>query len=148
MLAIGLAFGVKRWDPQAWISLSLGKKILSAFMASVTLIVVTVPEGLPMSVTLSLALSMRKMLKSNNLVRKMHACETMGATTVICTDKTGTLTQNQMTVYKTNFYGLQEDQQLTDNENSRLIKEGIAVNTTAFLDFSDPGKVKTLGNPT
>ena len=147
MLAIGLAFGVKPWDPQAWISLSLGKKILSAFMASVTLIVVTVPEGLPMSVTLSLALSMRKMLKSNNLVRKMHACETMGATTVICTDKTGTLTQNQMTVYKTNFYGL-KDQQLTDNENSRLIKEGIAVNTTAFLDFSDPGKVKTLGNPT
>ena len=63
MLAIGLAFGVKPWDPQAWISLSLGKKILSAFMASVTLIVVTVPEGLPMSVTLSLALSMRKMLK-------------------------------------------------------------------------------------
>ena len=147
MLAVGLAFGVKPWDPQAWISLSLGKKILSAFMASVTLIVVTVPEGLPMSVTLSLALSMRKMLKSNNLVRKMHACETMGATTVICTDKTGTLTQNRMTVYKTNFYGL-KDQQLSDNENSRLIKEGIAVNTTAFLDFSEPGRVKTLGNPT
>ena len=147
MLAVGLAFGVKPWDAQAWISLSLGKKILSAFMASVTLIVVTVPEGLPMSVTLSLALSMRKMLKSNNLVRKMHACETMGATTVICTDKTGTLTQNRMTVYKTNFYGL-KDQQLSDNENSRLIKEGIAVNTTAFLDFSEPGLVKTLGNPT
>ena len=126
MLAIGWAFGVKPWDPQAWISLSLGKKILSAFMASVTLIVVTVPEGLPMSVTLSLALSMRKMLKSNNLVRKMHACETMGATTVICTDKTGTLTQNQMTVYKTNFYGL-KDQQLADNENSRLIKEGLSL---------------------
>lgn len=87
------------------------------------------------------------MLKSNNLVRKMHACETMGATTVICTDKTGTLTQNRMTVYKTNFYGL-KDQQLSDNENSRLIKEGIAVNTTAFLDFSEPGRVKTLGNPT
>lgn len=85
-----------------------------------------------MSVTLSLALSMRKMLKSHNLVRKMHACETMGATTVICTDKTGTLTQNQMTVYKTNFYGL-NDQQLSDNENSKLIKEGIAINTTAFL---------------
>ena len=147
MLAIGLAFGVKPWDPHAWIPLGLGKKILSAFMASVTLIVVTVPEGLPMSVTLSLALSMRKMLKSHNLVRKMHACETMGATTVICTDKTGTLTQNQMTVYQTNFYGLQ-DGQLSDNEYSKLLAEGIAMNTTAFLDFSDPEKVKTLGNPT
>lgn len=147
LLAIGLIFGVKPWDPHAWIPLGLGKKILSAFMASVTLIVVTVPEGLPMSVTLSLALSMRKMLKSNNLVRKMHACETMGATTVICTDKTGTLTQNQMTVYKTNFYGLTNGQ-LADNEYSRLLAEGIAVNTTAFLDFSDPEKVRTLGNPT
>ena len=92
-------------------------------MASVTLIVVTVPEGLPDERHLSLALSMRKMLKSNNLVRKMHACETMGATTVICTDKTGTLTQNQMTVYKTNFYGL-KDQQLADNENSPTDKRG------------------------
>ena len=147
MLAIGLAFGVKPWDPHAWIPLGLGKKILSAFMASVTLIVVTVPEGLPMSVTLSLALSMRKMLKSHNLVRKMHACETMGATTVICTDKTGTLTQNQMTVYQTNFYGLQ-DGQLSDNEYSKILAEGIAMNTTAFLDFSDPERVKTLGNPT
>ena len=147
MLAIGLAFGVKPWDPHAWIPLGLGKKILSAFMASVTLIVVTVPEGLPMSVTLSLALSMRKMLKSHNLVRKMHACETMGATTVICTDKTGTLTQNQMTVYKTNFYGL-DGERLSDNEYSKLLAEGIAMNTTAFLDFSDPEKVKTLGNPT
>ena len=147
MLGIGLAFGVKPWEPGAWISLAVGKEILSAFMASVTLIVVTVPEGLPMSVTLSLALSMRKMLKSNNLVRKMHACETMGATTVICTDKTGTLTQNQMTVYKTNFFCLPE-QRLGDDERSRLIAEGIAVNTTAFLDRTDPQKTKTLGNPT
>ncbi|KIO43695.1 MULTISPECIES: calcium-translocating P-type ATPase, PMCA-type [Sanguibacteroides] len=147
LLGVGLLFGVKPWDPHAWVSLSVGKKILSAFMASVTLIVVTVPEGLPMSVTLSLALSMRKMLKSNNLVRKMHACETMGATTVICTDKTGTLTQNQMTVYQTNFYGL-EEQKTGDNEITRLIFEGIAANTTAFLDLSEPGKIKTLGNPT
>ena len=121
--------------------------LLRTLMIAVTLVVVSVPEGLPMAVTLSLAYSMRRMLKTNNLVRKMHACETMGATTVICTDKTGTLTQNRMTVYKTNFYGL-KDQQLSDNENSRLIKEGIAVNTTAFLDFSEPGLVKTLGNPT
>lgn len=120
--------------------------ILNIFMVAVTLIVVSVPEGLPMSVTLSLALSMNRMLKTNNLVRKMHACETMGATTVICTDKTGTLTQNQMQVYRTNFYNL-KDQQLGDDELSNLIKEGISVNSTAYLDFSEE-KVKTLGNPT
>ena len=120
--------------------------ILNAFMVAVTLIVVSVPEGLPMSVTLSLALSMNRMLKTNNLVRKMHACETMGATTVICTDKTGTLTQNQMQVYQTNFYNL-KDQKLGDDELSNLIKEGISTNSTAFLDYSD-GKVKTMGNPT
>ena len=84
-------------------TLETAGRILKYFMVAVTLIVVSVPEGLPMSVTLSLALSMRKMLKTNNLVRKMHACETMGATTVICTDKTGTLTQNQMQVYQTRF---------------------------------------------
>lgn len=120
--------------------------ILNIFMIAVTLIVVSVPEGLPMSVTLSLALSMNRMLKTNNLVRKMHACETMGATTVICTDKTGTLTQNQMQVYKTNFYNL-PDQQLQNDELSNLIKEGISVNSTAYLDFS-ADKIKTLGNPT
>lgn len=126
--------------------MELVSQILNIFMVAVTLIVVSVPEGLPMSVTLSLALSMNRMLKTNNLVRKMHACETMGATTVICTDKTGTLTQNQMQVYRTNFYNL-KDQQLGDDELSNLIKEGIAVNSTAYLDFSE-GKVKTLGNPT
>lgn len=120
--------------------------VLNYFMIAVTLIVVSVPEGLPMSVTLSLALSMNRMLKTNNLVRKMHACETMGATTVICTDKTGTLTQNQMQVYQTNFYNL-NNQQLAHDELSNLIKEGISVNSTAYLDFSEE-KVKTLGNPT
>lgn len=120
--------------------------LLNYFMVAVTLIVVSVPEGLPMSVTLSLALSMNRMLKTNNLVRKMHACETMGATTVICTDKTGTLTQNQMQVYQTRFYNL-KDQQLGDDELSNLIKEGISVNSTAFLDYSEE-KIKTLGNPT
>ena len=122
--------------------------VLNIFMVAVTLIVVSVPEGLPMSVTLSLALSMNRMLKTNNLVRKMHACETMGATTVICTDKTGTLTQNRMQVHNTNFYNLASGQHLGDDELSCLIKEGISVNSTAFLDLSEEGKVKTLGNPT
>lgn len=125
---------------------NLASDILNIFMIAVTLIVVSVPEGLPMSVTLSLALSMNRMLKTNNLVRKMHACETMGATTVICTDKTGTLTQNQMQVYQTDFYNL-KNQTLGDDELSNLIKEGIAVNSTAFLDFTE-SRIKTLGNPT
>lgn len=121
--------------------------LLQSIMIAVTLIVVSVPEGLPMAVTLSLAYSMRRMLKTNNLVRKMHACETMGATTVICTDKTGTLTQNQMSIYQTNFYSL-KDQTLTDDEMSLLITEGIAVNSTAQLDYTNPEKITTLGNPT
>lgn len=126
--------------------MAIAEQILNIFMIAVTLIVVSVPEGLPMSVTLSLALSMNRMLKTNNLVRKMHACETMGATTVICTDKTGTLTQNQMQVHETRFYNL-KDQQLGNDELSNLIKEGISVNSTAYLDYSED-KVKTLGNPT
>lgn len=121
--------------------------VLQTLMIAVTLIVVTVPEGLPMAVTLSLAYSMRRMLKTNNLVRKMHACETMGATTVICTDKTGTLTQNQMSVEETQFYGL-ANQALGTDETSRLIKEGIALNSTASLDLSNPDKPVVLGNPT
>lgn len=112
--------------------------LLQTFMIAVALVVVAVPEGLPMAVTLSLAYSMRRMLKTNNLVRKMHACETMGATTVICTDKTGTLTQNQMQVYKTNFFGDPSDE---------VLYEGIAVNSTAQLDLSG-AKPQVLGNPT
>ena len=121
---------------------------IETVMLAVTLIVVSVPEGLPMSVTLSLALSMRKMLKHNNLVRRMHACETMGAATVICTDKTGTLTQNKMQVYQAHFYGLDDDARLTDDENGKIIAESIACNSTAFLDDSDPDNVVALGNPT
>ena len=112
---------------------------LDTLMIAVTLVVVAVPEGLPMAVTLSLAYSMTRMMKTNNLVRKMHACETMGATTVICTDKTGTLTQNQMQVYEMKLYG--------ENEES-LLYEGIAVNSTASLDFSTPLYPQVLGNPT
>src|SRR5574344_199951 len=120
---------------------------LSTLMIAVTLIVVAVPEGLPMAVTLSLAYSMRSMLKTNNLVRKMHACETMGATTVICTDKTGTLTQNKMQVYQSNFYDLKEQKLLKDDEMSGFIAEGIAVNSTASLDFSTKSP-NAIGNPT
>lgn len=131
--------------PVDW--LDAGGYILNTVMIAVTVIVVTVPEGLPMSVTLSLALSMKSMLATNNLVRKMHACETMGAATVICTDKTGTLTRNQMNVYKANFYGLGDASPSAD-ELGNLIREGIAVNSTAFLDYADPQHIKALGNPT
>lgn len=140
-LTIKLVLSGQDYSVMEWFS-----HLLNFFMVAVTLIVVSVPEGLPMSVTLSLALSMNRMLKTNNLVRKMHACETMGATTVICTDKTGTLTQNQMQVHETKFYNL-EKQTLGDDELSRLIKEGIAVNSTANLETVDD-KTKTLGNPT
>lgn len=109
-------------------------RVLNYFMMAVTLIVMAVPEGLPMAVTLSLALNMRRMLKSNNLVRKLHASETMGAVTVICTDKTGTLTQNRMKV--------KECLVKSENLGMRLYQE-IAINTTAFLDGD-----KGVGNPT
>lgn len=113
---------------------------LQKVMIAVTVIVVAVPEGLPMSVTLSLAYSMRSMMKTNNLVRRMHACETMGAATVICTDKTGTLTQNRMTIADTHFSNEYED--------SALLQVSMAVNSTAHLDLSDPEKIAVLGNPT
>lgn len=122
---------------------------LHYFMMAVTLIVVAVPEGLPMSVTLSLALNMRRMLSTNNLVRKMHACETMGAITVICTDKTGTLTQNLMQVHEPNFYGLKNNGQLGNDDLSKLVMEGISANSTAFLEEEVTGeKPKGVGNPT
>lgn len=118
-------------------------------MMAVTLIVVAVPEGLPMSVTLSLALNMRRMLSTNNLVRKMHACETMGAITVICTDKTGTLTQNLMQVHEPNFYSLKNNGQLGNDDLSKLVMEGISANSTAFLEEEVTGeKPKGVGNPT
>ena len=117
----------------------IARIVLKYFMMAVTLIVVAVPEGLPMSVTLSLALNMRRMLKTNNLVRKMHACETMGAITVICTDKTGTLTQNLMQVHEAKV----------DETRMDLVSEGISANSTAFLEEAEEGKKPSgVGNPT
>ena len=120
---------------------------LDSVMIAVTLIVVAVPEGLPMAVTLSLAFSMKRLMKQNTLPRTMHACETMGAVSVICSDKTGTLTQNQMKVVGTTFPAL-EDQKIGEDKYSSLLKECIAINTTANLDFADPKKIKAIGNPT
>lgn len=114
--------------------LTMTKTVLNYFMMAVTLIVMAVPEGMPMAVTLSLALNMRRMLKNNNLVRKLHACETMGAVTVICTDKTGTLTQNKMQVADMALYTMK-----TDTFNATL-----ALNSTAHIDEDGKG----IGNPT
>lgn len=115
--------------------LGMAEIVLQYFMMAVTLIVMAVPEGMPMAVTLSLALNMRRMLKNNNLVRKLHACETMGAVTVICTDKTGTLTQNKMQVADMKTY----------DADAELFNSAIALNTTAHLD-AEGGK--GIGNPT
>lgn len=133
VILIGKAFLVEGLADAPWPHVV--RIVLNCFMVSVAMIVMAVPEGLPMSITLSLALSMRRMLKTNNLVRKMHACETMGAVTVICTDKTGTLTQNRMRVQEIIRYGLPDE---------RLLGESVAANSTAFLDADG----RPLGNPT
>lgn len=130
-------------EPFEWISFIT--YLLQTVMLAVTLLVVSVPEGLPMAVTLSLAYSMRRMLKTNNLVRKLHACETMGATTVICTDKTGTLTQNRMRVASMRFYPVEG---LTQQQCDALVREGMAVNSTASLDLTRKDDPQPIGNPT
>lgn len=134
--------------PNAAIDLDFVTFMLQTFMMAVTLVVVAVPEGLPMAVTLSLAYSMRRMLKTNNLVRRMHACETMGAATVICTDKTGTLTQNQMRVHYACFYGIRGGW-LYDDQQAIIVSESIAVNSTAHLSTEEStARTEVLGNPT
>lgn len=126
-----------------------GEKFLKYFMIAVTIIVVAVPEGLAMAVTLSLAYSMRRMAANNNLVRQMHACETIGAATVICSDKTGTLTMNEMRVHTPHFPALQG--QPVTPENLRgvggLVAEAICANSTAHLS-RDEGRAAAVGNPT
>ncbi len=122
---------------QEWLAPEALPKFINFFMIAVTLIVVSVPEGLAMSVTLSLAYSMRKMTAANNLVRKMHACETIGAATVICTDKTGTLTMNQMRV-----------QEMALDADREFMALAIAANTTANLSRVDREHPEPIGNPT
>ena len=137
-------------DINNWLSPSAVPKFISFFMIAVTLIVVAVPEGLAMSVTLSLAYSMRRMTANNNLVRKMHACETIGAATVICTDKTGTLTMNQMRVHETIFPAL-NGKTLEESQHEqcgRMIAEAISANSTANLSRVNPGEPEPIGNPT
>jgi Ca2+-transporting ATPase len=128
--------------PAEWVPPETLLVILSYFMVAVTLIVVAVPEGLALSVTLALAYSMRKMIASNNLVRRMHACETIGAATVICSDKTGTLTMNMMKVSE-----VRGDAGTPDGPGHPLAL-AIAANSTALLERLDDGTSKTLGNPT
>lgn len=118
-------------------------QLLQSFMVAVTLVVCAVPEGLPMAVTMALAYSMRRMLKTNNLVRKLHACETMGATTVICTDKTGTLTQNRMQVTESFFCAEANTNAHQLAAGCTLLELNLAVNSTAMLDGD-----KVMGNPT
>ena len=143
-LGVSLSF-LLGLDPSViWFSGTLGHALLEYFMIAVTIIVVAVPEGLAMSVTLSLAYSMKKMAKDNNLVRQMHACETIGAATVICSDKTGTLTQNQMQVKDINFPSLNG----SSGDKLKLIAEAMAVNTTAELEIESDAPPRSLGNAT
>lgn len=155
VLILGVFVGVvlqflPGFDPATWIEGSILLALLRYFMVAVTIIVVAVPEGLPMSVTLSLAYSMRRMTATNNLVRNMHATETVGAATVICSDKTGTLTLNQMRVREDNFPllgGREFSNNFTVNTD-KLIAESIASNTTANLTRVAGEPVRSIGDST
>lgn len=141
VMGVGLGYpvGLIPSSVNQWLPGEVANQLLYYFMIAVTIIVVAVPEGLAMSVTLSLAYSMKKMAAQKNLVRQMHACETIGSTTVICSDKTGTLTQNQMRVYEVNFPSLEVQPE--------LIAEAIAANSTADLEINLSAP-RPIGNPT
>jgi len=139
--SIGYFLGHLDANIYGWIPTKVARYFLDYFMIAVTIIVVAVPEGLAMSVTLSLAYSMRKMTATNNLVRKMHACETIGAANVICSDKTGTLTMNQMNVFQSVFHSTK------DNKPNQFISEMISANSTANLTY-EGNTISALGNPT
>ncbi|TNE45314.1 MAG: calcium-translocating P-type ATPase, PMCA-type [Deltaproteobacteria bacterium] len=143
-----VGLGWVQGSPTTWLPIKAVRPFLHFFMVSVTIIVVTIPEGLAMSVTLSLAYSMRKMTQMNNLVRKMVACETIGSATVICSDKTGTLTQNKMHVEEARFgLPIEEDVEPTQ-EPTPLVAEAMAANSTANLSHEEGQEPETLGNPT
>ncbi|MDR2366939.1 MAG: calcium-translocating P-type ATPase, PMCA-type [Deltaproteobacteria bacterium] len=147
-MGAGLGLGILHGGPSTWLPLAAVSSLVRFFMVAVTIIVVAVPEGLPMSVTLSLAYSMRKMTAANNLVRRMHACETIGAATVICSDKTGTLTMNQMKVTSFSYSTLPKGN-FPEGVERDFLNEALAANSTANLMPDDFGKLtKPLGNPT
>ncbi len=149
LITFGLAIAIGYWggwvplNPSQWIPATAATEFLTDFMIAVAVIVVAVPEGLALSVTLSLAYSMGKMTQQNNLVRRMHACETIGAATVICSDKTGTLTQNQMQVSEAYFPSLQQPLSQTP-----LLIEAITTNSTANLERHPQQLPRPIGNPT
>lgn len=146
-IAIIYNLGLIPSSPGDWIPTDVATTFLTYFMIAVAVIVVAVPEGLALSVTLSLAYSMQKMTQQNNLVRTMNACETIGAATVICSDKTGTLTQNKMCVSEVNFPKITTNEANLDSTTAgQLVIEAIAVNSTANLERNQ--EVKILGNPT
>jgi Ca2+-transporting ATPase len=150
VLGLGLGVGsAAGWLPTGeWLPSAAGQALLNYFMIAVVIIVVAVPEGLAMSVTLSLAYSMRKMTAQNTLVRKMHACETIGATTVICSDKTGTLTMNQMRVAEMRVPALAGGALSgAPGDTGALVVNALAVNSTAQL-AREEGALRALGNPT
>ncbi len=149
-MGTAILLGALPSDPSQWLAAEAGVQLLRYFMVAVTIIVVAVPEGLPMSVTLSLAYSMRRMTATNNLVRRMPATETVGAATVICSDKTGTLTLNQMRVAETSFPGLGEETVTAalETKAARLVAESFTANTTANLSRVPGQPVKPLGDGT
>lgn len=141
-VCVGYPLGLVPGAINSWLPSNVVKALLHYFMVAVTIIVVAVPEGLAMSVTLSLAYSMRKMAASNNLVRRMHACETIGSATVICSDKTGTLTQNQMRVHEVDFPCL------NSQDGIKIIAEAISANSTGDLEKKPLEEACAIGNPT
>ncbi|MDR2612067.1 MAG: cation-translocating P-type ATPase [Deltaproteobacteria bacterium] len=155
---VGVSAGIVPPTPSEWIPVETGLSLLRYFMVAVTIIVVAVPEGLPMSVTLSLAYSMRKMTAANNLVRRMHACETIGAATVICSDKTGTLTMNRMKVSSHVLASISQESGAAPGGGPEagleglewdLAAEAVAANSTANLGADAEGRLTVpLGNPT